>query len=62
MWQVSDSPHLNGFFQQELTKAKRELSQFIQTDVIPLESKALKSSFAKKERQDLQLWNVDGIH
>jgi hypothetical protein len=58
IWQVADSPHMNGSFKSELTKAKRELlsfesketSKFLQTNVIPLVRKAWSASFAKKEK------------
>jgi hypothetical protein len=55
IWQVADSPQLNGAFKIELTKAKRKLfeikvglrkSNFEMSDIIPLVTHAWKNSFA----------------
>jgi hypothetical protein len=55
IWQVADSPQLNGAFKIELTKAKRRLfeikvglkkSNFEMSDIIPLVRTAWKGSFA----------------
>jgi hypothetical protein len=54
LWQVADSPQLNGSFKTELVKAKRQLfrykqslgkSNFEPTDIIPLINRAWPASF-----------------
>ena len=59
MWQVHDSPQLNGAFQKGPTEAKREMlnvkiqmgQNFEASDIIPLVSKAWDSSFGNKENE-----------